>query len=201
MAMNETASPSPSPAPSPRHRIASFVRRIDLDVPIDDAWGVVADYRCDPEWRGGVRTMQPRPDGPTVAGTETTEVLRFGGRTYRIPGRVLELRGDGPDRALVWEAERAHGRRVAVATGERSCRVELELHLHIAPAQRLMAPLLVRMMDRRLDGDVVRLRAVLAQSATSSNVTAAATPSGAPAVAAAPRRNASASVASSSASR
>lgn len=182
-------------------RVATLVRHLDVDVPAADAWAVVADYRRDPQWRGGVRTMQPVPDGPVTATTTTTEVLRFAGRTYRIPGRVTDLRADGPERSVVWEATKAHGRRAVIATGERSCRVELDLHLHVGPSERMMAPLLVRLMSRRLDGDVTRLRTLLRQSATSSNVTAAASPSGSPAAAAAPRRNASGSVGSLSASR
>jgi Polyketide cyclase / dehydrase and lipid transport len=186
---------------SDRRRLVTFARRLDLDVPSDDAWAVVADYRRDPEWRGGVRTMQPLPDGAVVASTTTTEVLRFAGRTYRIPGRVVELRDAGPERTIVWEATKAHGRRGVVATGARTCRVELDLHLHLGPSERLMAPLLVRLMRRRLDGDVARLATLLAQSRTSSNVTAAARPNASPAAEAAPRRNASGSVGSVNAAR
>ena len=134
-----------------------FRSSIDIDRPAETVWSVVSDYRSDPLWRRGVETMDPAPPGPVIAGTTTREVLRLGGRTYRSDGVVDTV---GPDRSFRWHtvsgATASGSRRVDEATDGR-CKVVLELRVVPGPAERLMAPMLRRMLARNLRTDLERL--------------------------------------------
>lgn len=137
---------------------------IDIAAPAPATWAVVADYGRDPEWRHGVETMAPSPDGVVVAGTTTAEVLRLGGRTYRNRGVVTAVE---PGRTFAWRTTSgadATGSRAVVPLGRDRCRVRLELRVTPHGAERLLAPVLRRMLARNLAADAGRL-AVLVTSA------------------------------------
>lgn len=137
----------------------SLVFRVvaEIDRPAAAVWDVVSDYRLDPQWRRGVQTMDPDPGGPVVTGTTTREVLRLGGRTYRSAGVVDAV---APGRSFIWHttsgAEAAGVRTVEVLDGDR-CRVVLELRVVPKPSERLLVPILRRMLARNLRRDLVRL--------------------------------------------
>ena len=120
----------------------------------------VADYDRDPQWRGGVATMAPDPPGLVQPGTTTSEDLRFGGRRYRNDGEVLEVTSSGPRRSFRWRTVSgadAHGAREVVDHGDGTCSVTLELHVRPHGVERLLAPVLGRMLGRQLREDVARL--------------------------------------------
>ena len=124
-------------------------------------WAVVADYRRDPEWRIGVVTMDPQPPDLVRPGTTTAEELRFGGRTYHNDGVVTEVdRGSRFSWRTVRGADAA-GSREVVALGPDRCRVRLELVVRPATIERLLRPVLARMLRRNLVGDLARLRALV----------------------------------------
>jgi uncharacterized protein YndB with AHSA1/START domain len=142
-------------------RTATFTHEISVDRPAEAVWDLVADYAHDPAWREGVRTMTPDPPGPVRPGTTTREVMRFAGRTLRIPGEVVSVE---PGRRFAWRASRASGTRTVEPAGEDRCRVILQTTVTLGAAERLMGPMLVRMFDRRMADDLARL-AALAEAA------------------------------------
>lgn len=136
---------------------------LDLDVPAAVAWAVVSDYRRDPEWRAGVLAMVPSPPGPVVPGTTTVERIRVAGRTYRNDGEVTAV---GPDRRFEWRTTAgavASGARVVEVLDEARCRVRLDLCVTPTGPNRLLAPLLRRVLRRNLAADVHRLAALVAR--------------------------------------
>jgi len=139
-------------------RTESFHRSIIVDCPASTAWQVLADYRFDPEWRTGVTTMNQQPPGLVTVGTTTLEILRFAGRTYRIPGEVIAVE---PGQSIRWTASKATGGRYVDTIDDTSCRIRLELNIEIRGLERLLAPILIRMMNRRLDTDIDRLASLL----------------------------------------
>jgi uncharacterized protein YndB with AHSA1/START domain len=141
----------------------TFTQHVDIDRPAGEVWAIVADYDLDPSWRAGVETMTPRPPGPVRTGTTTHEVLRFGGRTYRTDGIVTAVE---PGHRFTWEAGIARGARRVTPAGPAACRVDLDLELEVRGAQRLLAPLLARLMRRTLAGDTARLRELAMARAT-----------------------------------
>jgi hypothetical protein len=133
----------------------------EVDAPAEQAWTVIADYRRDVEWRAGVVAMEPTPSGPVGPGTTTAEEMRLAGRTYRNDGVVLDVR---PGVGFDWrttQGAKAEGSRTVVPLGPSRCRVVLELRVTPTGATRLMAPVLRRMLDRGLSGDVRRLAALV----------------------------------------
>lgn len=135
----------------------SFTESLVLDVPAASAWAVVADYPRDPEWRTGVLEMRLEPAGEVTEGSTTREVMRLGGRTYRndavvtsvVPGTRIEWRTTaGAD---------AHGSRTVVPRGSARCEVTLELHVVPRGINRLLAPVLRRMIADNLRTDLDRL--------------------------------------------
>ena len=141
-------------------RCAKFHETAVIDRSAADVWALVADYDVDPLWRKGVSSMNPQPPGLARAGTTTLEVLRFGGRTYRIPGEVTDLRAG---HSFAWNASKAHGTRSVEPVDESTCLVALTMHVRLAGAERVFGRLLARMMRHNLAGDLNRL-AELARS-------------------------------------
>ena len=143
----------------------SFTATTTIDRPAAEAWAIVADYHCDPQWRHGVETMAPSTTGPAVVGTTTAEVLRLGGRTYRNAGLVTEVQSGS---RLAWRTVAgadAFGSRDVRPSGSAACTVTLELHVRYHGGQRLAAPLLTGMLRRGLRRDLARLAALVVDRA------------------------------------
>jgi uncharacterized protein YndB with AHSA1/START domain len=142
----------------PTHPI-DLTAAVDIEAPAAVVWSVVADYDHDPSWRQGVETMDPAPSGSVVVGTTTREVLRFAGRTLRNEGRVEAVE---PGRSFTWRTHRgvqASGSRTVEPLGPDRCQMVLRLLVEPKPSERLMVPILRRMMRRTLAGDARRLAA------------------------------------------
>lgn len=144
----------------------TIIHTTELDAPPEDVWAVVADYRCDPQWRAGVISMTPSPVGPVSPGTTTSEELRLGGKVWHNDGEVTSV---DPGRRFAWRTTRgarARGARAVEPIGNGRSRVELELTVTPKGVERVMAPVLRRMLDRNLAGDLDRLRSVVEAAAT-----------------------------------
>ena len=133
--------------------------RVEADIgrSADAVWSVVSDYRLDPQWRRGVESMDPDPPAPVMAGTTTREVLRLAGRTFRSDGIVESV---GPGRLFTWRTvsgATASGTRSVEVLDDGRCRVVLELRVTPKRSERLMVPVLRRMLAKNLRGDVERL--------------------------------------------
>lgn len=135
--------------------------QVEVDRPHDQVWATLADYGSDPRWRAGVLTMVPEPPGLVTPRTRTVEHLRFLGRTWRNVGQVTAVE---PGSRFAWRTTSgaaASGERAVVALGSRRSRVEMTLRVRPSGVERLFRPLLARALDRTLQGDVQRLRALL----------------------------------------
>jgi hypothetical protein len=136
----------------------TLIHEADIDVPADTAWRVVSDYARDVEWRDGVVRMVPEPLGPAQVGTTTEEEMKVAGKTYRNDGEVVTVE---PGVRFEWRTTSgavAHGSRQVTPINPGRCRVRLELHVTPTGLNRLLAPMLAKMLDKTLAGDVERLR-------------------------------------------
>lgn len=134
---------------------------IDVDVPAGPAWNLVADYQRDVEWRHGVECMVPTPLGLVVVGTTTSEDIRVAGRRYHNDGEVTSVI---PERRFEWHTTsgaRASGARTVEPLGPDRSRVTLELRVEPSGVERLLAPLLRRILGRTLVSDLARLRVLM----------------------------------------
>lgn len=134
---------------------------VELDAPTDVAWSVVADYERDPLWRTGVETMAPSPGGRVAVGTTTAEILRLGGRTYRNGGVVTFV---DPGRRFTWETTSgavARGERAVEALDDGRSRVTVVVDVTPKPSERLLVPVLRRLLARNQAADVRRLKALV----------------------------------------
>jgi uncharacterized protein YndB with AHSA1/START domain len=128
-----------------------------IEAPAAAVWATVADYDRDPEWRSGVTTMAPKPPGVVAVGTTTAEVLRFGGRTYRNDGEVTAV---DPGRHFAWRTTSgadAAGSRTVRALDDDRCVVTLQLTVRPHGIERLLRPVLARMLQRGMATDLGRL--------------------------------------------
>lgn len=142
----------------------SITRSVTVDAPAAAGWAIVADYGHDPEWRHGVATMAPEPPGEVSVGTTTAEVIRFGGRTYRNVGAVTAV---DPGRRFSWRTTSgadADGSRTVRALGDDRCEITLELTVRPHGAERLLRPVLARMLDRGMAADLDRLAGLVTES-------------------------------------
>jgi uncharacterized membrane protein len=140
-----------------------------IDRPASEVWAVVADYGRDPEWRKGVETMAPSAPGPVTQGLTTDEILHLGGRTYRNAGVVTAVE---PGTRFAWRTTAgadADGCRTVRDLGEGRCEVTLVLTVRPRGAERLLQPVLMRMLRSGLAADLERLaRLVGAESAAAT---------------------------------
>jgi hypothetical protein len=143
-------------------RTIELINEIDVDVTPEAAWAVVADYGRDPEWRSGVVTMAPSTPGIVTGGTTTAEEMHLAGRTLRNGGRVTSV---GPGLRFTWattSGSDADGARSVEAAGDGRARVRLELRVRPHGVERLLAPVLRRIVARTVAADAERLRVLLA---------------------------------------
>lgn len=149
-----------------------LVTEVEIDQPAAVVWEVVADYGADPDWRRGVSTMDPSVTGTVTTATTTREVLRFAGRTWHNDGEVVSV---DPGRSFSWRTTRgaqAEGSRTVEPMGPERCRVRLELTVVPGPSEKLMVPLLRRMLARNLAGDGRRLHDLMVSREGSGRSTA-----------------------------
>jgi hypothetical protein len=142
--------------------------RVLVHRPCLGVWGVLADYRRDPEWRTGVLAMVPSTDGTVEVGTTTAETIRFGGRTQHVDGVVTEVE-DGV--RFAWRTTSgtaAHGERRVTDCGDG--RTQVDLVLTVRGVRRVLRPLLAPLVRRTLAADARRLRRL---GETDGRVTAA----------------------------
>ncbi len=133
-----------------------------LQAPADAVWDVLARYDLDPQWRRGVLSMTPSPPGPATPGTTTVEEMKVGGRRYTNVG---EVRAVVPGREVRWrtvEGAEAHGSRSVVPDGD-GCTVTLELHVTPHGFERLLAPVLAKVLRRTMCDDLRRLERLVAE--------------------------------------
>lgn len=145
-------------------RAFGYELAIDVPVPPEAVWAVIADYERDPSWREGV-AMRSEPRGLVREGTRTFEDLRFLGETHR---RVARIEGVEPGRAFRFVGEDGSfegSRRVERTPDGARLRVTLRVAVHGVLA--LFAPLLGWVFRRRVQRDLARLRAVLTSRETS----------------------------------
>ena len=136
----------------------TLIHETAIDAPAAAAWLVVADYARDVEWREGVVRMVPTPIGLVQVGTTTVEEMKVAGKTYRNDGEVIAVE---PGSRFEWRTTAgavAHGSRQVTPINSERCRVRLELHVTPTGLNRLFAPILKKVLDKGLAGDVVRLR-------------------------------------------
>ena len=129
---------------------------------------MLADYDRDPEWRAGVLSMSADPPGCAARGTTTAEVMRFAGRTLCNDGEIDHV---GPGYALAWRTTsgvEAEGVRAVEPRGPDRCQVRLSTRVRPHGFDRLLAPVAHLLLQRRITGDGLRLRALAEGSAAGS---------------------------------
>jgi hypothetical protein len=144
----------------------TLIHETDIDAPASVAWRVVADYARDVDWRTGVIRMVPTPTGPVQVGTTTAEEMKVAGKTYLNDGEVVAVE---PGQRFEWRTTAgavAHGSRQVTSIDHDRCRVRLELHVTPTGFNRLVAPMLRKVLDKGLAGDVECLRELVEAEAT-----------------------------------
>jgi uncharacterized membrane protein len=137
--------------------VIDLTRSHIVPAPAAAVWAVLADYRRDPEWRTGVRSMEPDTEGEPRPGTTVQEVLRIAGSTKHI-GSVVDA--VEPGRRVAWhttDGSDVNGFRMVEPIGDDRCRVTLGITVRPHGAEKLMAPLFRRILGRNTAGDLVRL--------------------------------------------
>lgn len=133
-----------------------------IDRPIEAVFAYVADYRNDPAWRTEVREMRYVPEDRIGAGSHVIETSILFGR--RVVTESV-LTAYEPNRRVDFESVsgpfRVRGSRTFEPVGD-GTRVTSQLEwLPTSRVARLVAPLMGRSYQRRIDQYSDRLRTVL----------------------------------------
>lgn len=162
-----TTTQAPTPPTTAGRGAVSLRESVEIDVHAAVAWRIVAHQERDPEWRHGVREMGSDPAGEVTVGARTDEVITVAGRTYRNVGRIDHV---DMGRSFTWhtvEGADAHGSRTVRPLGDGRCEVTMELVVHPAGLDRLLAPVTGRVLGRSLRRDVRALAALARAEADS----------------------------------
>ncbi|MGY1773778.1 SRPBCC family protein [Blastococcus sp. SYSU D00813] len=109
--------------------------------------------------------MAPSTVGPVVVGTTTAEELRMAGRTWDNTGVVTSV---DAGRRFTWRTTSgvpASGSRTVTPLPGDRCRVDLTLAVTPPGVQRLLRPVLARLLARGLAADAERLRVLVGAAA------------------------------------
>ncbi|MGC5165862.1 SRPBCC family protein [Luteimicrobium sp. DT211] len=148
---------------------------VDVDVPAEHAWRVVANYRYDAAWRVGVETMtqeQPVPTpraadhtaadhGTVTNDTRTVERYRILGTRRVNVARIFDV---DPGRSFAWRTVSgtdAEGTRTVVPLGPERCRVVLRTVSRPRGLETILRPLVAPTLRRTLTASTVRLSDLL----------------------------------------
>ncbi len=135
-----------------------LTRSLAIAAPATAVWEVLADHRHDPTWRTGVVSMEPDTEGLARPGTTTHEVLRLAGRTRHVDAVIAEV---DPGTRLGWHTTAgadARGFRLVEPAGPGRCRVTLGITIRAHGTEKLLVPVVRRVMGRNLELDLGRLR-------------------------------------------
>ena len=138
---------------------------IHIARPAPTVWAVIADYDRDTEWRAGLSEMTPDPGGPPREGTRVHEVLRTGGRTYVTDTVVSDVEegvsyrfsGSGTSGEVA-------GRRTVLPLDHARSSFTYEIDLTLRGANRLVQPLVARILRVGLRKDLTNLRRLVEAS-------------------------------------
>ena len=139
-----------------------------INRPAREVWAIVADYDRDPEWRKGVETMAPSAPGPVIKGLTTDEILHLGRRTYRNAGVVTAV---DPGTRFAWRTTSgadADGSRTVRDLGDGRSEVTLVLTVRPHGVERLLQPVLMRMLRSGLAADLGRLAQLASAAAVAA---------------------------------
>ncbi len=134
---------------------------VDVDVPAERAWQVVANYRYDGAWRVGVVSMTQEPPGTVVDGTRTVERYRILGTRSVNVARIFDV---DPGRSFSWRTVSgtdAEGTRMVVPLGPHRSRVVLRTVSRPRGLENLVRPLVRPALRRSLASSTVRLADLL----------------------------------------
>lgn len=133
--------------------------------PVETVFAFAGDYRNDPQWRTGVMEMTVTPDTDIALGTITREVMRFAGKVYVTERNVV-----------TWKPNQQASFKSFVAA------FPVEGDRHFEPAtpdtrftytlttsaesfiDKLMTPMLVRMLRSQMRKDLKTLKALLEET-------------------------------------
>lgn len=103
-----------------------------------------------------------RSRGIVAVGTTTAEVLRFAGRTWHNDGEVVSV---AAGRSFEWRTTSgadANGARAVEPLSDGRSRLHLSMVVRTHGFERVLTPLMRRMLRRTLAADAQRLREMLA---------------------------------------
>jgi hypothetical protein len=125
------------------------------------------DHRNDPVWIGGVSTSELEGEPPIAVGSRVRRVAAFLGRRIEYVNEVTRLE---PDVALEMRSVKSPFPMVityafADATGG-GTRTSVRVQGDPSAIYRLAGPLMSRQVRKRVQGDLERLRGILAKEAT-----------------------------------
>ncbi|MCP2262728.1 SRPBCC family protein [Promicromonospora thailandica] len=140
-----------------------------VDAPAAEVWAVLADCTHDPRWRGGVVEMRQSNRGTVVEGTITYETMRAMGSTLRTVTAVTAVTASETGGMFRWVAVEGldveGSRRLTTGPSGRSV-VCLTLRYSARGfGQRLLFPLMSRVLARTLERDARRFQELFAADA------------------------------------
>lgn len=149
----------------PAEQVAGVGLRVTESVvierPVAEVFAFGGAYENDPRWRAGVLEMRQDPPGSPSIGTMTREVMRVFGRRQVTVAKVVEY---VPSEMTAFESVEGpipvRGYRAFEAT-DGGTRFTYELSAELSPLYRLLAPILVAGLRRRVSGDLQKLKALL----------------------------------------
>jgi uncharacterized protein YndB with AHSA1/START domain len=135
---------------------------VTIDVPPEDVFPWLAESERRLRWMGALVESEPLTDGPVAEGSRFRDVFEDHGRRVELESELVEV--DAPRRLVVHLVSSSFESTIVQTLedegGATRFRTVLETTYTVRGA-RFLAPLATGLAQRRLEADLVRLKALL----------------------------------------
>jgi carbon monoxide dehydrogenase subunit G len=148
--------------------VTTITQSVTIDRPVEEVWDFISDFENTTRWSRGVLEARQTSDGPLGVGSRLRTVVKAFGRRRTADYLVTEYE---PNHVFAFEvrAGRMTSRaRFSVEPAGAGTRLTASGEAHAAGLYRLLAPILVRTLERHSQDDLATVKRLLEASVAAS---------------------------------
>ena len=141
--------------------MTAITQSVTVDRPVDEVWAFISNFENTTRWSRGVLEARQTSDGPLGAGSTLQTVVKAFGRRRTADYLVTEYE---PGHAFAFEVTSGpmtSRARYSVEPAGAGTRLTASGEAEVTGLYRLLAPLLVRTVERHSQDDLANLKRIL----------------------------------------
>jgi carbon monoxide dehydrogenase subunit G len=148
--------------------MATITQSVTVDRPVEEVWDFISNFENTTRWSRGVLEARQTSPGPLGVGSTLQTVVKAFGRRRTADYLVTEYE---PNHALAFQVSSgpmASRARYSVEPAGAGTRLTASGEAEVTGLYRLVAPLLVRTLERHSQDDLASLKRILEASVAAS---------------------------------